>query len=264
MSTAEQKLTSVHVVEAVERHLSKGTPDTWVFMREARSGAGFAGNDGRCDLLAFGTWASSGHIRVGVEVKVSRADWVNELKRPEKCERFYRYCHRWYLAVPAPWKRIVLDDLPGGWGLMEVGARGVKVIVPSPTLVPVEPPWSWTVGWMATLDRRQRAVDNSVEQRVAAAAVARAKTEWEAGSSERHTRAAEVVEQKRVEIREFIAALGIDPTDRVWAADREAFIRLWQARTQVAHIMRAGIFDSAIRELSAIVAVRDALEVVAS
>ncbi len=52
---------------------------------------------------------------LGFEVKVSRADWLAELRDPHKAE-WRRWCHRWYLVVPDA--SIVRDDLPDGWGLI--------------------------------------------------------------------------------------------------------------------------------------------------
>jgi hypothetical protein len=60
----------------------------------------------------------------GFEVKTSRADFLREIKRPEKSGPLKLFCDAWYLVVPCPWKRIVLStdlELPAGWGLWEVG-----------------------------------------------------------------------------------------------------------------------------------------------
>lgn len=59
----------------------------------------------------------------GHEVKVSRSDWLAELRDPSKAEAWVRHCHFWWLVVPDP--AIVRDDLPAGWGLMV--ARGGRL-----------------------------------------------------------------------------------------------------------------------------------------
>lgn len=71
-------------------------------------------------------WSSKGMEIHGHEVKVSRSDWLTELRDPEKAEAFRPYCNRWWLVVPDV--EIVRGDLPRGWGLMVVNAGGVAMV----------------------------------------------------------------------------------------------------------------------------------------
>lgn len=85
----------------------------------------------RADAVHIGLWASRGAGTVEVcELKVSRADWLKELKDPKKAEAWWPYCHAFWLVVPC--EGIVRDDeLPKGWGLMMPSGRGrrFKVLV---------------------------------------------------------------------------------------------------------------------------------------
>lgn len=85
----------------------------------------------RADAVHIGLWASRGAGIVEVcELKVSRADWLRELKEPKKAEAWWPYCHHFWLVVPH--EGIVRDgELPKGWGLMMPGPRGrrFKVLV---------------------------------------------------------------------------------------------------------------------------------------
>jgi len=62
----------------------------------------------------------------GFEVKVSRADWLSELRDPSKAEAWSRHCHYFWLVVSD--KSIVQDDLPEGWGLLVRGKAGLRVV----------------------------------------------------------------------------------------------------------------------------------------
>lgn len=149
------------------RYQGDGKEESHVLISEARSGAGHAGNDGRLDLVAVGCWQSVGLIVQGHEVKVSRSDWLRELKNPKKTERFMRYCHRFWLVVPAPWKDIVHDgELPESWGLLEVKNGMAKVVRgrTAPKLDPEPLPWHWQVGWLAQVDRVHGRRERSVNQ----------------------------------------------------------------------------------------------------
>lgn len=81
-----------------------------------KSGAGF--DAPRCaDFIAMDLWPSRGLHLHGHEVKVSRSDWLVELKHPEKADAFKRYMDRWWLVVSD--RAIVKPgELPAGWGLM--------------------------------------------------------------------------------------------------------------------------------------------------
>jgi hypothetical protein len=77
----------------------------------------------------------------GHEVKVSRSDWLKELRQPDKAEAFRPYCHRWWLVVSD--RRIVLPgELPEGWGLLAKSGPRLITIAPAPLLdaepMPVE------------------------------------------------------------------------------------------------------------------------------
>jgi hypothetical protein len=76
--------------------------------------------DGIADYMVMDTYHPC-HLH-GFEVKVSRADWLRELKDPEKCERWKRYCDRWWLVVPD--LNIVKGDLPDDWGLLAIDKHG--------------------------------------------------------------------------------------------------------------------------------------------
>jgi hypothetical protein len=90
------------------------------------------GNSGRrADAVHIGLWSSRGAGTIEVcELKVSRADWLVELKKPQKAEAWWPYCHHFWLVVPH--EGIVKDgELPKGWGLMMPSPRGrrFKVLV---------------------------------------------------------------------------------------------------------------------------------------
>ena len=96
-----------------------------------------AGFDSRrvCDYMALDLWTGYGATRGpklhGHEVKVSRSDWLSELRTPEKAEAFSRYCDYWWLVVSD--KAIVKPgELPEGWGLMVKHGATVRVMTAAP------------------------------------------------------------------------------------------------------------------------------------
>lgn len=98
-----------------------------MIMSEVRDAAGHeAGRS--CDMLIMETWPSRGLIIRGIEIKVSRSDWLHELKQPAKAEAFHRHCDEWWIAVaPGVLKsrdkhtaEQRLEEVPEGWGVLEL------------------------------------------------------------------------------------------------------------------------------------------------
>ena len=82
-----------------------------------------------------GGWRNRQTIH-GFEVKVSRADWLAELRDPEKALAWSRYCHGFWLVAAD--KGIVRDDLPDGWGLLVPHGMSLRA-VRTPTRTDAEP-----------------------------------------------------------------------------------------------------------------------------
>lgn len=98
-------------------------PEFAFFTQFSRS-TGYAGRI--ADAIAINLWPSRGLEVHGFEVKVSRGDWLHELKHPEKAEPIARYCDRWWIAVGD--KSIIHEgELPPTWGLLI--PRGQKLII---------------------------------------------------------------------------------------------------------------------------------------
>lgn len=77
------------------------------------------GGTRRADAVAMNMWRSRGHAIHGFEFKVSRSDWLRELKMPSKADAVAQYCDYWWLVVDGD--HIVKDgELPEGWGLLTV------------------------------------------------------------------------------------------------------------------------------------------------
>lgn len=119
------------------------SPDQgWALYTEIRSSTGGPSEGLRiADAVAVSLWPSMGLEVRGFELKESRADWLRELRAPQKAREVGRFCSRWSLVVPAPWKKIVLslEELPEGWGLIEVGTGEPLVVRDSEERAAVDP-----------------------------------------------------------------------------------------------------------------------------
>jgi hypothetical protein len=98
-----------------------GNGPRYACAEHVKNAAGFYAR--RCaDFIAVDCWRTGGIELHGHEVKVSRSDWLHELKDPTKADAFKQYMHRWWLVVPDA-KIVKPGELPEGWGLLVVGKR---------------------------------------------------------------------------------------------------------------------------------------------
>lgn len=163
--------TAANLITALRRHYIPETADL-----NARDGGLFAHEVGingdwgargtrRADALYAGFTSASGRILVGHEVKVSRADWRNELDKAGKADAWADACHAWYIVAPST-DVVPPEELPHGWGLMlppkTARGRRMQIAVRAQVKEDHTPPWWATRSFMArfeTLAHQQRAAE---------------------------------------------------------------------------------------------------------
>lgn len=103
----------------------------WAFFEEVAPrpiGGGFA------DAVAINLWNSRGYAIHGFEVKVSRRDWLRELRKPEKAEPVFGFCDFWFLVSE---KDVVNPgELPATWGHLERRGSTLALVKAAPKLTP--------------------------------------------------------------------------------------------------------------------------------
>lgn len=112
-----------------EKHFKAGP---YCMLREVKNGTGYNQQDRFADALVISTWPSRGIWFGGVEVKVARSDWKNELEKPAKSAEIQRFCSYWWVATPPDIVRP--GELPENWGHIEVTGKAAKVLKEAPKL----------------------------------------------------------------------------------------------------------------------------------
>lgn len=117
--TEEKKITA----KDMENHLAERYCDSrqWVFLTQVRSSTGGASRV--ADAMAFNMYGSTGYEILGFEIKVSRSDFLSELKQMSKSDEIMSYCDKWYLVVPDA-AMVKEGELPKNWGLLVLGKDG--------------------------------------------------------------------------------------------------------------------------------------------
>lgn len=126
------------------------------FIPEFRCGTGYT-RDSRADAIAMHLWPSSsiGLELVGFELKVSRSDWLRELKTPNKADPIKQFCDKWYLVVSDLDVIKYASELPYGWGLMHAENGQILTMIEAPKLEPLP----LDRAFVAALMRRATRVD---------------------------------------------------------------------------------------------------------
>lgn len=130
-ATPTKKVTSGDIRAAL---VDRFPTSSHALMFEVGNGTGHK-TSRHADAVVMGLWPSRGLEVEGVEIKVSRQDWLNELKQPEKAEAVAQYCDRWWIAAPAG--MVKPDELPASWGLLELPeGKALRIKVQAPKLTP--------------------------------------------------------------------------------------------------------------------------------
>lgn len=174
----------------------------WALLEEVAPKNG--GGTRMADAVAVNMWASRGYAIHGFEIKVSRSDWLRELKQPEKAEAVYSYCDYWWIVAP---KNIVKDgELPPTWGLLELRAGGLTQLVNAPKLKPKPV----TREFFASLMRRATDRLDAAAQDKVRDEMARMREDNQRYVAEEVRRLTRSHEQLREQVDEFSRTTGID------------------------------------------------------
>jgi hypothetical protein len=211
--------------------LAKFCAPEWATFLEVHNGTGSTQRRS-ADAIAMNLFPSRGLRLHGFEFKVSRGDWLRELKDPTKSDPIQRYCdHWWIVALP---DIVRPDELPPTWGLYVLKGSGLHAIAKAPPLErrPIDPPF------LAALLRRAhefagRNLDEEVRKRTAVA---------EARVEERVKREVETRTSKhevlRQAVAEFEAASGIKIADGLWYSGSQ------EIGAAVKLVRQAGVMDT--------------------
>ncbi len=112
-------VTAPALLDVLER-LAHASKTEWLFLRELRVGTGFRNSSSqRLDAFALNCLPHLAMKRVCYEIKISRADFLNELKHPLKRRIGLRYSNEFYFVTPPG--LLKPDEIPVECGLMEIG-----------------------------------------------------------------------------------------------------------------------------------------------
>ncbi|WP_060340827.1 hypothetical protein [Burkholderia ubonensis] len=209
----------------------------WALFFEVADATG-ARHNRWADAVAMNLWPSRGLAIHGMEVKVSRSDWLRELKDPSKSAPVQRYCDHWWIVAPAG----VLKDgeLPPTWGHYEVKSGGtLREIVAAPKLES-EPV---TRQFVAALMRRASAADEDVVRVAVHAELARLREHDEKRIQREIERRTDELADLRKQIADIERCSGVE-------------IGRWSNSEEIGRAVKAVLTTGALRSYGGIAALR--------
>lgn len=193
------------IANDIKRALAvKYQPPEWCLYYEVADDTGTR-QSRYADAVAMSIWPSRGYQLHGFEVKVSRGDFLAEMRDPTKADAVGQFCDFWWLVVPK--QMVVVEEVPETWGLMELTKAGLRIKKQAPKREAVEP----SRGFMAALLRRGQDMQQAHVQK----AIEEGEVSRRANMNreiERRTKDTREKAEKNAEwAREFERAFGIKP-----------------------------------------------------
>ena len=194
----------------------------WAVFFEVADGTG-TNNKRYADAVAMNLWPSRGLELHGFEIKVSRSDWLSELKNPEKSAAIQQYCDRWWIITPAG--IVKPGEMPPTWGQYEVSEKGqIRQIIAAPKLEPKDV----NRNFMAALMRRAGEVDQSEVFSLVSARVAEEKKRIQQQADNEVERLTKNYQELRQKLEAINEATGLDLTRWTPGEEVAACIKLVQ------------------------------------
>lgn len=177
---------------------------------QVRNSAGFNATR-TLDAVSLGFWPSRGMLLEGYEIKVSRSDWLRELKNAAKMEAFVNLLDRIWLVV-ADRDHVQPGELPEGWGLMHRYGNGLRVGTEAERLHPERKkndlPPGFARHFLVPLLRAGTGLEPGEYQKI--------RDEIERNVYDRGKRAQEQLKTLQERLAEFTEASGVDPLGASW------------------------------------------------
>lgn len=172
------------------------------------------------DAIAMGLWPSRGLALQGFEIKVSRGDWLSEMRNPAKAEAIARFCTYWWIVTPPG---IVKDgELPEGWGLYEVQTNGLRCVKQAPKLEPQPVDMPFLAALLRRADEHAKSTVHEAVVKETEALRASVATKIKDGIKEERRHVRSLDESARSTLEAIKKAAGVEP-----GADTDSFLGRW-------------------------------------
>jgi hypothetical protein len=171
--TTTEKLTSMDVRACIQRHFGMGG-EQYAVLFEVRNGTAWRANRS-VDAVVMSLWPSLGMHLMGMEIKISRSDWMREYRDPAKASEVFDYFDKWWLVAPANVAKMEEIPEPWGWLVPENGTlRKAREAATNKNVKPVDR------HFLAALMRRTAKTDDAFVEKAISDALASQRRQFDA------------------------------------------------------------------------------------
>jgi hypothetical protein len=253
MKTEKDRITAADVIAGLRVQFPA---PAFCLLEQVADGTG-ARQNRWADAVAMSVWPSRGYTLQGIEVKVSRYDWLHELQQPKKSAAVQQYCNQWWIAVSNE-DIVQPGELPSTWGLTVLDGKKMRVVAPAPALDPVP----WDIPFIASVFRNMAKASTAEIENAVNKAYAKGREE---GAEERTSYLQGIVKDLETSIQEFKASSGIE-INRWNGGDIGEAVRvvmsMKQRINQVRHAAEAcGEIHEALKQVLALTEVEELVSV---
>lgn len=152
-AAAEAPTQEIHTQYSIAKVLqsNRHSRDCWMWYEDLRTGTGYGEScEQSIDVWTMSAWPSHNYERIAYEIKVSRSDFLREIKQPNKRALALLYSNKFYFV--APQGILKPADMPPEAGLVEIQEGRAFVTVSAPWRD--TPPPSWR--FLASVARQSR------------------------------------------------------------------------------------------------------------
>jgi hypothetical protein len=133
----------------------------YIYFDECPVGTGWRGTN-YMDAFVIAAWPSDQNKRIAFEIKISKSDFLNEFKKPNKRRPALFFSNEFYFV--APYGLLKPEEIPSDCGLMEFDpeSKDIKIKITAPFRESIRPNWNF-VG--ALLRNLKKQIDNNTTPR---------------------------------------------------------------------------------------------------
>lgn len=220
--------TSADVRSCIQSQFGLGG-EQYAVLFEVRNGTAWNANRS-VDAVVMSLWPSLGMELWGMEIKVSRGDWLREVRDPGKASAVFDHFDRWFLVAPDGVAKPEEVPEPWGWFIPENGRLcKVRDAAKNPNVKPVDR------NFLAALMRRTAKTDDAFVTTKLDIALREQRRQFDAEIEERVLGKIEDVRGAAEEWKKLRDLLKEKPTDYIYQPDVIDAIRV---------VLKAGVAGS--------------------
>lgn len=139
-----------------QKYDTKGLGRRYIYFDECPVGTGWRGTN-YIDAYVIAAWPSEQNKRIAFEIKVSRADFLNEMKKPNKRRPALFFSNEFYFVAPKG--LLKPEEVPEECGLIEFDETQrenytLRTKVPAPYRESIRPTWNFVATLLRNLEKQ--------------------------------------------------------------------------------------------------------------